>query len=113
MVRIGKTTSGPAKVGYLHFLQGIDHVVANTLRVWNGLVVISNIKSTIDAATQVFGEMTVNVFADLILASVGIEGDRSLSKGGRRRNNEGENERGLTHNDKCTKYIYTRQPNFS
>ena len=60
VILIGKTAAGPAQDRHLDFLQRLDHILANAVLVRDAGIFAHPV-AFIDAASQMFGEVTVNI----------------------------------------------------
>ena len=77
MIFVGKAAARPAQIGDLQLFQGLQYIVAVTLCVGNvGFGAYP--KAAIDAGSQVFGELAVYVFTDLLCSLLGIYTDARI-----------------------------------
>ena len=77
VILIGETSARPSQHGDLQLLECVEHVSAITLGVGNGGV-LTHPKATIDAGTQVLGELSVNLLVDFLCALVCVQSARYL-----------------------------------
>jgi hypothetical protein len=75
MVGIGKASTRPAKVRNLQLSQRVHDVLPHAVNVGDVLIVVSNIKSSINAPAQVLGEVSVDVTAYGDSRVGGLHGD--------------------------------------
>ncbi|OPZ98255.1 MAG: hypothetical protein BWY72_00914 [Bacteroidetes bacterium ADurb.Bin416] len=80
VIFVGKTTSRPAQVRYLDLFEGSDDVVAVAMGVGNGGI-FAHPDASVDAMTEVFGEMTVNVATDGAAGLIGPYNDFGFLSG--------------------------------
>ena len=72
MIFIREATTRPAQVRNLHRSQRRDYIVTNAARVGYRRI-LAHPDATVDAATQVFGEVPIDVPADLGFPKIGID----------------------------------------
>ncbi|MNI76262.1 hypothetical protein D3C73_1324810 [compost metagenome] len=72
VVLIGKTAARPAQHGNFDLFKRFHNIVADTVRIGNRRI-LANPDSFINAASQVLGEMSVNVAVDNAFADVRIQ----------------------------------------
>ena len=71
MIVVGKATAWPAQYWNLQSLQSLEHILTVTVDVRN-LRILTNPESTVDTATQVLGELTVDLLVDLGSSLIGM-----------------------------------------
>ena len=78
MVGVSGTTTRPAQIRDSDVSKGVDNVLPNTSdsKDWR---VFSNPDLTIDAVTQVFGKMPIQMAADGVSALIGVD-DQSIHR---------------------------------
>ena len=80
VVFVGEAAARPAEVGDFQFFQGIQHVVSIALCIgYFGFG--ADPKPAIDTGPEVFGELTVDMFADLLVSLLRIDTDARVFLG--------------------------------
>ena len=80
MIFVGKATARPAQVRDLQVFQGLEHIVPIPLRI--GYIGFgTDPEPAIDAGSEVFGELTVDMFADLLVPLLRIDADTRVFLG--------------------------------
>ena len=77
---IGKATSRPAEVGDFQLFQGVQHVVSVAPGIGN-FGFGADPKPSIDTGSEMFGELAVDVFADLLVPLLRIDTDARVFLG--------------------------------
>jgi len=72
VVGVGVAAARPAQIGDIDRPQGLHHVVADAARVGDGRL-LAHPDPIVNAATQVFGKVPVDVAADGLVAQVGVD----------------------------------------
>ena len=80
VVFIGKATSRPAEVGDFQLFQGVQHVVSVAPGIGN-FGFWADPKPSIDTGSEMFGELAVDVFADLLVPLLRIDTDARVFLG--------------------------------
>jgi hypothetical protein len=75
LVCVSKTTAGPPKIGHLEFLKRIDYVIPYARGIWNGCIILTDVKTIIDTSTEMFREMPVDMLTDDHRWITGVNGD--------------------------------------
>jgi len=77
---VGEAAARPAEVGDFQFFQGIQHVVPIALCIgYFGFG--ADPKPAIDTGPEVFGELAVDMFADLLVSLLRIDTDARVFLG--------------------------------
>jgi putative uncharacterized protein (fragment) len=88
VVFVGEAAARPAEVGDFQFFQGIQHVVPIALCIgYFGFG--ADPKPAIDTGPEVFGELAVDMFADLLVSLLRIDTDARVFLGGEGRGGGG------------------------
>jgi hypothetical protein len=73
VIFIGEAATGPAQVGDIKIAQCLGDIVADAASVGNGGR-FTYVNAAVNAATQMFGEMAINVATNGLTAKIGIDG---------------------------------------
>ena len=80
VILIGKAAARPAEVGDFQLFQGVQHVVSVAPGIGN-FGFGADPKPSIDTGSEMFGELAVDVFADLLVSLLRIDTDARVFLG--------------------------------